>query len=361
VTGICVIVQANTVNPGEEVPFNILLRSFEDISVVANPSWMSVRNLSLLVGLLLLVVVAGGARSLAIERRVRRETAASAYIERRRSGILEDINGSRPLADIINQITELVSFRLHGAPCWCQLADGAQLGNCPPKLSAFRIVEEEIPSHSGQPHGVVVAAFDALTKPRPSESQALSAAAALATLAIETHKLYSDLRHRSEFDQLTDIHNRFSLEGLLDAHIDQARREGGIFGLIYIDLDNFKQVNDRFGHRGGDLYLQEAAYRMKYELRGQDMLARLGGDEFAILLSQIKNRTDAEQITNRLERCFDGPFVIEGCVLRGSASMGLAVYPEDGTTKDGLLSASDAAMYVAKDTKHSIASLTANR
>jgi len=361
VTGICVIVQANTVNPGEEVPFNILLRSFDDISVVANPSWRSVRNLSILVGLLLLLVVVEGARSLAIERRVRRQTAALAYIERRRSSILEDINGSRPLAEVIEQITELVSFRLHGAPCWCQLTDGEQVGNCPPKLSAFRIVEEEIPACSGLSLGILATAFDALTKPRATESEALSAAAALVTLAIETRRLYSDLRRRSEFDQLTDIHNRFSLERYLDARIDEAGREGGIFGLIYIDLDKFKQVNDQFGHRVGDLYLQEVALRMKLQLRGQDMLARLGGDEFAILVSLVNSRVDAEEIAFRLERCFDEPFAIEGCVLNGSASLGLAIYPEDGTTTDSLLSASDAAMYAAKHANHRFGDLPLDR
>jgi diguanylate cyclase (GGDEF)-like protein len=310
---------------------------------------------------LLLVVVAGGARSWVIDRRVRRQTASMAYIERRRSNILEGINGSRPFAEIIEQITELVSYRLQGAPCWCRLSDGTQIGNYPPKLSSFRIVEEEMPSRSGPPLGIVIAAFNALTSPHPDESAALSAAAALATLAIETRRLYSDLRRRSEFDQLTDIHNRFSLERLLDDHIDQARQDGGIFGLIFIDLDKFKQVNDQYGHRIGDLYLREVAVRMKCQLRGQDMLARLGGDEFAILVSLVHSRADAEEITNRLERCFDEPFVIEGCVLNGSASMGLAIYPEDGTTKDSLLSASDAAMYVSKHTKHDFIGLQTDR
>jgi diguanylate cyclase (GGDEF)-like protein len=352
VTGICTIVQTNTVNPGEEVPFDILLRSFDDVSVVANPSLLSVRNLSILVGLLGLVVVAAGARSWAIERRVRRETGALAYIERRRSSILEDINGSRPLPEIIEQITELVSFRLHGAPCWCQLADGARIGNCPAKLSAFRIVEEEIPARAGSRLGLVAAAFDALTKTCTTESEALSAAAALSALAIETRRLYSDLRRRSEFDQLTDINNRFSLEKHLEARIQQARREDDIFGLIYIDLDRFKQVNDEHGHRVGDLYLQEVAQRMKRQLREHDMLARLGGDEFAIVVSLVKSRADAEEVTARLERCFDEPFAIEGIELKGSASVGLAIYPEDGSTADSLLSASDAAMYVTKHSNH---------
>jgi diguanylate cyclase (GGDEF)-like protein len=172
---------------------------------------------------------------------------------------------------------------------------------------------------------------------------------ALATLAIETRRLYTDLLHRSEFDLLTDIHNRFSLDKHLDMLIEEARRKASIFGLIYIDLDDFKQVNDVYGHQVGDLYLQEVAVRMKRQLRGNDTLARLGGDEFAALITVVRNRAGAEEIAHRLEHSLDEPFTVEGYVLHGSASVGIALYPEDGATKDSLLSAADAAMYVAKN------------
>jgi len=187
--------------------------------------------------------------------------------------------------------------------------------------------------------------------PAPNQSEALSMGSRLAELAIETRKLYSDLLRRSEFDLLTDSHNRFSLEKQLDARIDEARQSAGVFGLIYIDLDDFKEVNDLYGHRIGDLYLQEATERMKHQLRIHDVLARLGGDEFAVLVPEVNSRADVDEIALRLEHCFDEPLALEGCVLQGSASCGVAVYPEDGTTRDNLLSASDAAMYVAKNIK----------
>jgi diguanylate cyclase (GGDEF)-like protein len=349
VTGICMVVQANSIDPTEqEVPFNILLRSFDDISVIAGPSLLSVRNLVVLVGILLALLFAAGTRGLFMERKVRRENASMAYVERRRSRILEDINGSRPLAEIIEQITELVSFRLHGAPSWCRIVDGAQLGNCPTSLTAFRVVHEPISARTGPPLGSLYAAFDPLTKQRAVESETLFAAAALTSLAIETRRLYSDLVRRSEFDLLTDIHNRFSLEGYLEKQIEDARQNATIFGLVYIDLNDFKLVNDVYGHQVGDLYLQEVANRMKSQLRGVDMLARLGGDEFAVLLPKIRNRMEVEEISHRLERSFDMPFTAEGYVVHGSASIGIAIYPEDGTTKDSLLSAADAAMYVNK-------------
>src|SRR5208337_2593846 len=177
------------------------------------------------------------------------------------------------------------------------------------------------------------------TPPHDSEPEALSVGARLATLAIETRRLYSDLRHRSEFDLLTDIHNRFSLDSHLDALIEEARDKAGVFGLIYIDLDDFKQVNDLYGHHVGDLYLQEVAIRMKRQLRSGDMLARLGGDEFAALMPLLGSRADADEIAVRLERSFDEPFAVEGYVLHGSASVGVALYPVDAATKDSLLSA----------------------
>lgn len=171
----------------------------------------------------------------------------------------------------------------------------------------------------------------------------------LAALAIETRRLYSDLRHRSDFDLLTDIHSRFSLDKRLDAQIEDARQRASIFGLIYIDLDKFKLVNDVYGHQVGDLYLQEMATRMKRQLRTHDSLARLGGDEFAALVPIVRSRADVQEIALRLERSFDAPFRVDGAILHPSASVGIALYPEDAITKDGLLSAADTAMYAAKN------------
>ena len=349
-SGICTLGQLNPFRGN--VPFDLIMRTPADIAVVAQPSPFNVRNLTIAIGVLLVLVLFVGARSWAFERKVRRQSAATAYIERRRGRILEDINGSRPLAEIIEQITELVSFELKGAPCWCQVADGALLGNCPEKPSAMRVLHHKIPARSGPPLGQISAAFDQLAKPAAIEEETLSMAAELATLAIETRRLYSDLLRRSEFDLLTDIHNRFSFDKRLHAQVEEARLNAGIFGLIYIDLDGFKQVNDMYGHLAGDLYLQEVATRMKHQLRPADTLARLGGDEFAALLPTVRSRAEVQDVAHRLERCFAESFAVEGVVLSGSASVGVALYPEDGATKDSLLSAADAAMYVRKHTHH---------
>jgi diguanylate cyclase (GGDEF)-like protein len=276
-----------------------------------------------------------------------------AYFERRRGKILEDINNSRPLAEILESINELVSTRLGGAPCWIQVKDGATLGNFLSENSqvGLRVVEEPIPSRSGPALGAIFAVFDPHTKPRADEIESLARAAGLARLAIETSRIYSDLVHRSEFDLLTDIHNRFSFEKQIETAIEAARQSARIFGLLFVDLDDFKQVNDQFGHHSGDLYLQEVALRMKYHLRPGDILARLGGDEFAVILPNVRSRASVQEVTIRLESGFEQPFTLGGCRVQGTASIGIALYPADGATRDSLLSAADAAMYVAKQTK----------
>lgn len=351
VTGVCAILDSATIIPGQDVSFDILLRSFDDIEILANPSVLNIRNLLLFSGSLLVLLMIGGLRTWIVERRVRHQNARAAFMERRRAAILEDINGSRPLTDILGDLTELVSFRLWGAPCWIEIVDGARLGNRPPSFEGFRTGVQQIRGRAGSVLGSVYAAFPAGSRANSQESEALAMAASLAALAFETRRLYADLTHRSDFDLLTEIHNRFSLEKYLEQQIEQARETAAVFGLIYIDLNYFKQVNDQFGHLVGDLYLREVALRMKHQLRGQDMLARLGGDEFAVLAPKVRNRGEVDEIVHRLERTFIEPFLIEGYSVQGSASFGYALYPEDGTSKDTLLSAADAAMYVAKQTK----------
>jgi len=349
VTGICVLGNANPFD--RVVPFDILIRAPGDIKAVTAPSVVSVKNLAMLVGLLVGLVVAGGAKGWALERKMRQQTAAAAAFELRRSRILEDINGSRPLAEVLEEILEMTTFKLKGAPCWCEVRDGAQLGNRPPEAEGLRVVCEEIPGRTVPQLGVIFAGLSMESEPDESEGEALTMGAELATLAIETRRLYTDLRHRSEFDLLTDIHNRFSLEMELDAQIERARESAAIFGLVYIDLDRFKEINDGYGHTIGDQYLQAVSLRMKQQLRSRDMLARLGGDEFAVLVPTVRSRAEVEEIAQRLEQSFDEPYAIEGYELRGSASVGIALYPEDATTRDSLLSTADAAMYVAKHTR----------
>jgi diguanylate cyclase (GGDEF)-like protein len=356
VTGVAIHDDANPFNG--PMAFGILLRSSSDVVVLAHPSLLNVRNLVMLVTLLLLSIAVGAGWVLTLKRKVHEQTAelaaqkeAEAILERKRSQILEDINGNQPLELILNQITEYVAFRLNGVSCWCEAGDGLQFGASPAKTEGLTVIRHEIPSRSGSLHGLLFAAIDPQAPYAPQAQEALAMGAWLATLAIETRGMYTDLVHRSEFDLLTDIYNRFSFERRLDTLIQDTRHSQLQFGLVYIDLDDFKQVNDQFGHSAGDQYLRQSAQRMKRQLRASDMLARLGGDEFAVLVTNVCSRADVQDVAQRLMRCFHEAFAIDGYTISGSVSVGSALFPEDGSDKDSLLSTADAAMYVNKKIK----------
>jgi len=350
VTGVCVIVDATSFNGGTS--FNILLRSFSDVEVVGGAPLLNVRNLVILVALLLVVVFAIGAWSWYLERKRRNENAVLAYLEHRRSQVLEEINNSLPLKEIIEHTTELVSCRLRGAASWCEMKDGSCYGQRPAVITSQRIVQQEIRGRSGVRLGTLFAAVPRFVRPGPLESETLTLGTGLTKLAIETSNLYCDLVYRSEFDLLTDVPNRFSLEKRVEELICEAEVSKGVVGFIYIDLDRFKQINDQYGHQTGDMYLQEVALRMKRQLRPSDMLARLGGDEFAVAAPAVRSRTEVEEIARRLEHCFDEPFLTEGGMVFGMASVGIALYPEDANNRDALFSIADSAMYAVKQARN---------
>jgi diguanylate cyclase (GGDEF)-like protein len=341
------------------------MRAPEDITAISGPSIINTRNLLLALTLALAVVFLVSSWGWTLRRKVRIQTAAlakradaeaalerrTAQLEVRRSAILEEINQSRPLKETLHKIAEMASFGLFGAPCWVELLGDQQWLNSEQEALGLRVVRHPISSRSGDSLGALAAGFDPFVPAFENEQETLSSGARLAALAVETNRLNADLHRRSEFDLLTDIYNRFSLTKCMEELIEEAQKNAGVFGLIYIDLDNFKPVNDRYGHRIGDLYLQKVVQRMKNQLRGADMLARLGGDEFAALISETDSRTGVEEIAQRLERCFDEPFSLDGLMLSGSASFGIALYPEDGAGQDEILHAADSAMYAAKNTK----------
>ena len=304
ITGICV--PGNGDKNQEVVAFDMLLRSPEDLIAIKGPSLFSVRNLSYLIGVLLVILSIVGLHAWRMERRNRRQNARMAWMEQKRSRILEEINGNRPLNEIIEEITEMVSFRCLGAPCWCELKDGSVLGNHLQSFAELRTAEVEIQSRADVILGRISAAFHVATKPTTEEWRTLSMAAGLIALAIENRRLYSDLQRRSEFDLLTNVCNRFSFERHLAELIEHSGKENKVFGIIYIDLDGFKLINDTYGHQVGDRFLQEVSLRLKHQLRPGDMIARLGGDEFAIAIDTMERPEELHAIIDRLRTCFTG-------------------------------------------------------
>jgi diguanylate cyclase (GGDEF)-like protein len=354
IVGVCRVSAAE--QSQEPTAFDILLRSPEDLTLVAGPSLLNVRNLTCLVGALLAIMLVIGTLAWRTERRGRTHIARLARIEQMRSRVLEHLNGSTSLLDLVDEATEIVSFRLNGAACWCELTDGRQRGTRPRQFTGLRIVEQQILSRSGAKLGLLCAAFHARTRPARIETDALSSAGGLIALAIENRRLYSDLQHRSEFDLLTELHNRFSLEKRLGGMIEEAKAEKSRFGMIYIDLDGFKLINDHYGHQIGDRYLQQVTLRMRHQLRPNDVMARVGGDEFAVLIQDAATHEDIHSVVARLDGCFSNPFRIDANLIHGAASFGVALFPVDGNTQDSLLNSADAAMYVAKHQRRALQS-----
>ncbi len=150
-------------------------------------------------------------------------------------------------------------------------------------------------------------------------------------------------------DPLTGIPNRMQLQLRLGETIAAARRRDRRFGLIYVDLDRFKEVNDTLGHAGGDTILTEAARRLGRAVRHEDLVARLGGDEFAVLVSELDGPSDAEELAQRICGVLATPFHTGQHDFYLSASVGIAVFPDDGDSAEALFTNADAAMYRAKE------------
>ena len=157
-----------------------------------------------------------------------------------------------------------------------------------------------------------------------------------------------DLSRSAERDALTDLPKRDIMLDRLTQAIGDARRRGGHLAVLFIDLNNFKVINDTLGHGVGDQVLQQAAQRMGSVIRKQDTLSRYGGDEFLILITDIEQATDASEVARKLTVAIGMPFRIGEHVLRLSASVGICVYPEDGDTRELLIERADKAMYRAK-------------
>ena len=156
------------------------------------------------------------------------------------------------------------------------------------------------------------------------------------------------VRYLASYDSLTNLPNRLLFhDNLLQAQA-WARRYGGMFALLFVDLDGFKPINDQLGHSIGDQVLQSVAQRMINCVRETDTVARIGGDEFIIILAEIHQIKDAELVSSKLLRHLESPFLVNDHDINLSASIGISVYPKDTDNVDDLIEYADIAMYVAK-------------
>ena len=154
---------------------------------------------------------------------------------------------------------------------------------------------------------------------------------------------------QAHHDALTGLVNRAGFVGRLDAAVDPDGPNAGSVSLMFIDLDDFKHVNDDLGHAAGDELLRQVADRLRGAARSGDVVCRLGGDEFAVLVgSSTDGRSIAVEVAERVLAVLEQPFSVHGSLIRVGASIGIASQTSKGDTGDYLLRAADVAMYSAK-------------
>ena len=181
-----------------------------------------------------------------------------------------------------------------------------------------------------------------------AERQRLEFVAAQIAAACERSRHRRQLEHLAAHDPLTGLPNRYRFHAELEAALAAARGSGERFALLYLDLDGFKAANDTCGHAGGDRLLLDVAQRLRASLRQGDAVARLGGDEFVVLLRACRDADAALAIADKLRQALGRPYQLGDHRFDTSASVGVAMYPEDGETASALLQHGDRAMYAAK-------------
>ncbi|MEQ6292113.1 diguanylate cyclase domain-containing protein [Vogesella sp. GCM10023246] len=166
--------------------------------------------------------------------------------------------------------------------------------------------------------------------------------------AIERKQLHSRLQHLAQHDALTGLPNRALLNDKLQNALTKAIRHNSRVALLYLDLDNFKHINDSLGHTTGDLLLQAVASRLSQCVRGSDSVARIGGDEFIVLIENHLRPEHASLVAEKIQQAFATPIDVNACALQVHVSVGVAHFPEHGSNGQQLLSHADDMMYQMK-------------
>lgn len=167
-------------------------------------------------------------------------------------------------------------------------------------------------------------------------------------IVIERHQLLNRLQHLALYDSLTELPNRQLFHDRMTSAISRAERNGSKLAVFFIDLDNFKAINDTYGHDVGDMTLRQVARRLQTCIRGSDTAARLAGDEFVVLLESMSGQVDTRAVADKILAELSRPFSFEDLVVEVTPSIGIAYLPDNGFDRDTLLRHADQAMYSAK-------------
>ena len=365
VTGICHITKTDPW--GNSVSFLLEMRDAGDVTVVRAASWWTVLHLLALLLALLAVSLTVTAWALALRRRVTAQAERiqqSMAVERERGRLLEAINSQTPLPVLMEDICGSFEGLVTGVACsyellesCCDLSEDwtmenrsqhAGIARSSTEVKRTPVFETLMTDTTGAAIGVFRAVGPIGRELNGEEREALSVAAGLANIALNQRRLYERLNFTSTHDPLTGLPNRRLSDTRLDEALRDAKLSGRLVSVVYIDVDHFKQVNDVHGHKTGDLYLQAISERLNGKVRSSDLLARIGGDEF-MLTATLRSQEDAETYRQRLQSCFGVSFRLEGVVVAGSASIGLAIYPIHGATAEELQRHADLDMYAAKE------------
>jgi diguanylate cyclase (GGDEF)-like protein len=185
-------------------------------------------------------------------------------------------------------------------------------------------------------------------KPTTMEIELIQSAAYLAGIAIERYRTARKLEQMAHYDALTLLPNRSAFITRFEQALAQSRRNKQLCALLFIDLDDFKDINDTHGHEAGDSVLQEVANRLRACLREVDTPARLGGDEFTLILTELHNSKDAALVAGKVIEALSQSIEPEGRDMSIGCSIGISLFPDDGEDVDTLIAKSDTAMYQAK-------------
>lgn len=228
-------------------------------------------------------------------------------------------------------------------PLWHSFADLAL-------VFGFRACwSNPIMAPDGEVLGTVALYARSVREPTELELELMAVATDIAGIAIERARSEERIRHMAHHDALTGLPNRTLFWTQFNRVLLEAKRSGNKVTVAYIDLDNFKQINDRFGHAAGDEVLKVLAARMKVCIRASDLLVRLGGDEFAIVFpNSFQDEPGVVRRLQELRVALSSPVVVENNLIRPGCSMGAAFFPQDGNTPESLLASADRAMYEAK-------------
>ena len=178
---------------------------------------------------------------------------------------------------------------------------------------------------------------------------AFALALLLSVLLFQSLNAHTRIREESIVDHLTGLYNRRFLEEYQILLLGRAARNDSKVAILMIDLDRFKTINDRYGHKAGDELLKAVCERMRTVCRATEALFRLGGDEFLILFPDVNDMTFMPAIIDRLREVIAKPVIYAGHALQVEPSIGLAMYPDHGTTLDALMQHADRRMYEEKD------------